>query len=46
VTVLLAGETIHIDQQIIAPGALMHVDGWIALSPNVLASQRFHWTIA
>jgi hypothetical protein len=24
----------------------MHVDGWIALSPNVLASQRFHWTIA
>jgi uncharacterized protein DUF3891 len=46
VTVLLAGETIHIDQQIIAPGALMRVDGWIALSPNVLASQRFHWTIA
>jgi hypothetical protein len=46
VTVMLAGETVRFDQQIIAPGALMHVDGWIALSPNVLASRRFHWTIA
>ncbi len=46
VTIFLAGETVRLDPQIIAPGTLIHVDGWIALSPNVLASQRFYWTIA
>ncbi len=46
VTIFLAGETVRLDPQIIAPGTLIHVDGWIALSPTVLASQRFHWTIA
>jgi uncharacterized protein DUF3891 len=28
VTILLAGESIRFDPQIIAPGALVHVDGW------------------
>ena len=46
VTIVPRGETVRLDPQIIAPGTLIHVDGWIALSPNVLASQRFYWTIA
>jgi hypothetical protein len=46
VTISLAGETLHLDHQIMPRGGVMHVDGWVAFSPNVLASQRFHWTIA
>jgi hypothetical protein len=49
VTVFIAGETLRFDrphtQPIMAPGTLLHVDGWVAFAPNVLASQRFYWTI-
>jgi hypothetical protein len=49
VTVSLAGETLRLDQPdagpVIAPGTLIHVDGWVAFAPNVLASHRFHWTV-
>ena len=45
VTVFFGGETLRFDptdtQPIMAPGTLLHVDGWVAFAPNVLASQRF-----
>jgi hypothetical protein len=25
---------------------VIHVDGWVAFAPNVLASHRFYWTVA
>jgi Protein of unknown function (DUF3891) len=46
VTVSLAGETIRIDQPVMPPGTVIHVDGWVAFAPNVLASHRFYWTVA
>jgi hypothetical protein len=50
VTVSLGGETLRLDQPdvgpVMAPGTLIHVDGWVAFAPNVLASQRFYWTVA
>jgi hypothetical protein len=50
VTVFFAGETLRFDRTntrpIMAPGTLLHADGWIAYAPNVLASQRFYWNIA
>jgi hypothetical protein len=42
----LAGETLRFDQPVIAPGTLIHADGWLAFAPNVLASNRFQWTIS
>jgi hypothetical protein len=45
VTALLADETLRLDQQIMAPGVVIHVDGWITLSPNVFTTHRFHWTV-
>jgi hypothetical protein len=49
VTVFFAGETFRFDrtdsEPIMAPGTLLHADGWVAYAPNVLASQRFYWTI-
>jgi hypothetical protein len=46
VTVSLAGETIRIDQPVMPPGTVIHVDGWVAFAPNVLGSHRFYWTVA
>ena len=49
VTIFFAGETLRFDrtdsEPIMAPGTLLHADGWVAYAPNVLASQRFYWTI-
>jgi hypothetical protein len=49
VTVFFGGETLRFDrtdtESIMPPGTLLHVDGWVAFAPNVLASQRFYWTI-
>jgi hypothetical protein len=50
VTVSLAGDTIRLDQPdvgpVMPPGTVIHVDGWVAFAPNVLASHRFYWTVA
>jgi len=45
VKVSLAGETARFNQQIMATDTLIHVDGWVPFAPNVLASQRFYWTV-
>jgi hypothetical protein len=31
---------------VMPPGTVIHVDGWVAFAPNVLASHRFYWTVA
>ncbi len=44
-TVSLGDETLRFDPPMMAPGTLIHVDGWLASSPHVLTSHRFHWTL-
>ena len=43
-TVSLTSETLRFDPPMMAPGTLIHVDGWLASSPHVLTGHRFHWT--
>jgi hypothetical protein len=46
VTISLATQTFRLDQQVLAPETIVHVDGWVPFAPNVLGSQRFHWAVA
>jgi hypothetical protein len=52
VIVSLADHNLRFDQPVMAPGAVVYVDGWVLSAPQdsptkkALASHRFHWTIA
>jgi hypothetical protein len=46
VSVSIGRETIRFDQPTMPPDTVIHVDGWVAFAPNVLASQPFRWTVA